>query len=178
MCRKHYSFAAIVLALLLTSAACSSESPTGPESPLGEPVTFQKLVEKQNALPVQGNYGGYDFTERKNLVLQNEDDFASFWRVLHSSMTLPPARPTVDFSENVVVVVMQGTKPTGGYSIEVKDVTANEGSLRVNVEATSPGTTCVVSLATTSPYQIGELTRPATGKVEFNTEEAVRECDS
>lgn len=169
---------AAALALLFVSAACSSESPTSPEPPSGEPVTFQMLVEKQNALPVQGQYGGYDFTDPKNIVLQTEDEFADFWEVLYGNMTSPPARPAVDFSENVVVAVMQGMRPTGGYSIEVKDVTANEGALRVSVEATIPGPTCLVTDALTSPYQIVEVSRPAKGKVDFSSTEAIRECGS
>lgn len=123
----------------------------------------------------QGPHGSYDF-EEEYFVIDNQDDFEAFWEALHEGRGSTPSLPSVDFSEETIVAVLFGTKPTGGYTIEVTEVTSDGDRLHVQVEKTVPGADCVTTQAVTSPYHVIKV--PAAGAdVEFNTSEETRSCD-
>ena len=62
---------------------------------------------------------------------------------------------TVDDSTGYIyIAVMSGTKPTGGYSIEVTGIEDNEGRTNVFVKEVSPSKDMMVTQAITYPYTI------------------------
>ncbi|GCD10696.1 protease complex subunit PrcB family protein [Clostridium tagluense] len=62
---------------------------------------------------------------------------------------------TVDDSTGYIyIAVMSGTKPTGGYSIEVKGIEDNEGKTNVFVKELIPTKETMVTQVTTQPYTI------------------------
>ena len=168
-------------ALLLSAASCSSESVSGSEPPGGEAVAFQNVADTTFTEVAAGQYGNYDFTgqsETKHLVLDSEEAFAEFWSALHANRSAVPARPQIDFSEQVVVAALMPPQHSGGYDIEIADITtAGNGTARVHVVETEPGPTCAVTMALTQPYHIVKADRPD-GGFSFTTETVVRECGS
>ena len=58
----------------------------------------------------------------------------------------------IDFEEKTVIAVFLGSRPTGGYSAEVKKIIKKEDKIVVNVQETRPGESCKVIMAVTYPY--------------------------
>lgn len=52
---------------------------------------------------------------------------------------------------NYTIIIMQGKHATGGYSINIKDVSLEEDTLNIIVEETSPGPMDMVTQAFTYP---------------------------
>jgi len=52
---------------------------------------------------------------------------------------------------NYTIIIMQGEHATGGYSINIKDVSLEEDTLNIVVEETSPGPMDMVTQAFTYP---------------------------
>jgi hypothetical protein len=150
-------------ALLLVGVSCSSS--VGPEDAPGT-MSFETLARSSDYETVaKGQDGGYDFTERQNIVFESQEDFASFWEALHGNASDPPPAPSTDFAADTrVVAVLFGTQPTGGYSIEVNDVERSGDEATVHTTETAPGAGCVVTQALTSPYHVIEVSNvPAEG---------------
>lgn len=143
--------AALAFALFLTAAACDTATQAPPA--LG-PLAFQTL-EHSSEMLVGGQYGSYDFKTPRNLVIRNEADFRAFWRALHDNDPSPPPLPNIDFSQETVMAALLGTKPSGGYIIEIEEIIPNaDAPARVRIEVTVPGGSCGVTGALTSPYHV------------------------
>lgn len=91
-------------------------------------------------------------SERKNIAAYDKDGLARLWSMAHATDGTP--LPTVDFSKSYVIGVFAGTKPSGGYSIEVSRVSDSGDTRTVAITLMKPGSDCITSQAITSPYEI------------------------
>lgn len=153
----HPSLIMALLALLPLAAGCSvfsAEEESGGNAPL-EPLSYESLA--QSAVPIetidQGAYGG-DLVKGVRRVIRDDETFAMFWASLHGERG--PTRPDVDFSEHMVLAVVLGERPTGGYQAEIASITRNTNPTLVRAFVTEivPGADCAVTQATTVPYHI------------------------
>ncbi|MCS4156756.1 protease complex subunit PrcB family protein [Salinibacter ruber] len=110
----------------------------------------------------KGTYG--KIVEGTQVVLRSEDELAAFWAELHGGSTSAggdalPDPPQVDFETQIVVGVVLGERSTGGYSVDIDRVMANEdqGTMRVEYTRIEPGDACVVTQALTSPYVLATV---------------------
>ncbi len=83
--------------------------------------------------------------------------------------------PEIDFNEEMILVVFQGEKSTGGYGIEINKIVEKENAIEVLVIETLPGYGCMVTEALTSPYHIVKLQK-STKEVIFKTEKEITDC--
>lgn len=122
-----------------------------------------------------GQYG--DIVEGTQEVLRDEEAYASFWERLHTDRTPVPDRPEVDFESKIVVAVVLGQRPTGGYSVGIDEVLTTEsgGQIQVRVTETVPGDGCGVTQALTSPYVFVAI-EAQNEKVEFSGSKETRSC--
>lgn len=123
----------------------------------------------------RGQYG--KIVEGTQRVLRDEEAYASFWERLHTGRTPVPDRPEVDFENRVVIAIVQGRRPTGGYRVEVDEVWASKDEEQIQVQFTEtvPGEGCIVTQAATSPYVL--VTVEAQGEeVTFVGAEETRSC--
>ncbi|MBW6464702.1 MAG: protease complex subunit PrcB family protein [Firmicutes bacterium] len=58
------------------------------------------------------------------------------------------------------LLVTYGEKPTGGYEVEITDITEEEGKLIVTAYFSEPGEDDMVSQALTYPYDLAMLDNP------------------
>jgi hypothetical protein len=58
------------------------------------------------------------------------------------------------------LLVTYGEKPTGGYDVEITDITEEEGKLVVTANFTEPGEDEMVTQALTYPYDLAMLDDP------------------
>lgn len=107
------------------------------------PVSFTVLEAGSNAVQI---------TERKNYRIKTNEEFVQLWTNIYGPDA--PVMPKVDFDKHQVLAVFDGSHTTGGYSIRVD--TVNDDGLHRNVRVVheEPDTSCMVSEAFSSPYQL------------------------
>ena len=172
-----------MMAALLLMVGCDSMG-TDP----GDETGFNTEVETQTIKSSSVNTGEIDRGQYGNIVdgtqtvLRDEGEFASFWADLHVDQSTTPELPAIDFESQVVVAVVLGERPTGGYDVGVDAVTANEdGAMRVEYTETVPGDACGVTQALTSPYilvsvDVEEQSVDPDEGVTFSSSEETRSC--
>lgn len=122
------------------------------------------LIEFSNV--AKGFYGSRE--EKGNLVIHSEAELTSN---IDAAGLLG-----IDFSREMAVAVFSGTKPTGGYSVEITKVIETDDEVKVSAVETSPGSGCIVTQALTSPYSIVKI--PKIDKpVTFTVESSAADCN-
>lgn len=181
----------IVTLCLVAMAACTPVVPPGGATPrvLGAccPETdagIYALMEKYEAtpaaqrppelavLPYRMNSG---LSEREQIVVRDRESWTALWpRIVGSHRPVPPV-PPVDFSDEMLIVASMGTRPSGGYTIYVDDVSVDRGSLLARIREQGPGAGCGVTGALTAPVALVRLERSAV-PVRFVSRSVVRNC--
>lgn len=121
----------------------------------------------------QGYNSGLD--KRTNYIITNKHDWGILWNRVHLTVSPRSALPQVDFTENMIIAVSQGTFGTGGYSIEIIKAIETENTLEIFVIETYPGPWCVLTQSVTQPYHIIEL-KKTNKKILFNVEKQIENC--
>lgn len=120
--------------------------------------------------------GYYGSVSNQNLVLRKEAQFVAFWDSLHQNKTPIPDLPNVDFSNQMVIAATMETQPSGGYSIEITQVSLKNGILGVKVLNSKPDDGCITTGALTTPYHLVKLDK-RNEEVAFFEEEQINECN-
>ena len=113
-------------------------------------------------------------TARRELI-GSQEAWAEAWAELNATVDPAPEAPAVDFGAHRVLVLTMGSRPTGGYSIDVESLTVDDGTLVVTVRETEPGATCMLTQAVTRPafaatVPVGDV------EVVFEETSVVEEC--
>src|SRR5690606_25434349 len=104
----------------------------------------------------------------RRLVIRDEASYYKVWAEHAAESNRVALPPHVDFPREMVIVVAMGTRPTGGYLIEVVDVQVRGRSLHVLVGEREPSPGTLQIQHETQPYQFIALPMVA-GRVEFRT---------
>jgi hypothetical protein len=67
--------------------------------------------------------------------------------------------PNVDFTKEMVVIIDLGTRPSGGYTMDIRNVTALGTGLLVEWVEKKPGANCVVPSVITQPFIMAAVSR-------------------
>ena len=152
------SLGAIVIGLLLFSYGTNGTFHTVRNSivPNGTPIGSAAVAV---AVLARGTQASADIP-RVNYLIESQKGLQRLWSVIYGTGTSTRPIPKVDFSKYQVLGVFAGTQPTGGYAISVSTVRDLAQKRMVNIIMTSPATSCTVTQARTTPYEI--LTVPST----------------
>ena len=96
---------------------------------------------------------------RRVEIVTNEEDWRQVWATIGGGR---PA-PEVNFATRSVIVVYQGQKPTGGYSVSVEEIRRDGTVLAVRVNERRPASDSVTTQVITSPFVAVSVPRPAAG---------------
>ena len=96
-----------------------------------------------------GQWTRTGISEARRLVIKDANAWAQFWSELGVG-----DRPAVDFTNNVVVAVAAGQRPTGGHEIAIDRVTQTDGQLTVEVVERTPGPNCMTTASLTQPVDV------------------------
>lgn len=99
---------------------------------------------------------------KREVVARTEAEFAALWK----SHSADKPAPKIDFSKDMVVGVFMGSRPTGGYVVEIVSASIRGGALVVGYRETSPGRGAIAAQVLTSPYHIAAVPKRA-GDVKF-----------
>lgn len=131
----------------------------------GESVDFETVW--------RSAYVSFGYEEPTYLVIQTEAEWEALWARANQPRVEPPE---VDFATRTVLVALLGTKPTGGYSIDIEGVLPRQDDrYTVSVEIGVPGPTCGVTMALTYPVHMVSIPRDD-GPFHFDAGTAIHEC--
>lgn len=95
------------------------------------------------------------------IIIKNQNDFDTFWNY-HTSNSIPqPTIPSINFGEEIVLVLIDHIEPSGGYSVEITTIVEYEDLVYVNAIKSIPEN-CISATVMTQPYQIVSI--PTTPK--------------
>ncbi len=115
----------------------------GPELPPGAvPVEFRSITE------LTGPIGGPPDPAR--VTIRDADAWARFWDELPKTVSPAPQRPTVDFKQEMLMVVAMGRRSSGGHHISIEGVYRHDGRLLVDVLEVSPSIGCLTTQVITT----------------------------
>jgi uncharacterized protein (DUF885 family) len=114
------------------------------------PVDFSVLA--------TGTTSGYEGARTVQLV-SNDEEWRRVWNLIGGGR---PA-PDVPFNTRAVVVVFQGQRPTGGYSVEVTGVRRDGTVLAVSINERRPASEDITTQVITSPFVAVSIPRPVAG---------------
>jgi hypothetical protein len=117
----------------------------------GQDVVFEVLASGSQAVGVD---------EPQWQVITDAAELRSLWNRLHGSMLTVPETPQVDFSRDTVLALLLGSKPSGGYGVNVVNMTLLDGDVFADVSFTEPAAGAFVTQAFTSPWQLVRVLRP------------------
>lgn len=113
------------------------------------PVAYTILEEGQNS---------GSLTERANYRISSQEELEELYALLFIGEER--SVPTIDFSQEEVLVVVDGVHPTGGYGVSVVAVEDTAVARTLVLRRSAPGESCITTQAQTSPYLL--LRVPAT----------------
>ena len=91
---------------------------------------------------------------------------AAEWSTLWQAHDPGGAMPAIDFSREMVVAVFLGSRPTGGYAVEIVRAVGNSGTLVVEYVETAPSRDTVTGQVLTAPYHLAAIPKHD-GEVRF-----------
>lgn len=109
----------------------------------------------------RGSNSGVD--EHREVVVRTLAEWESLWKE-HGGQA--PA-PTVDFSQEMVAAVFLGSRPTGGYRVDIVSTRRDGEALIVEYRERQPGRGDIVTQVLTMPFHIVKLPQHA-GPVRFS----------
>lgn len=101
----------------------------------------------------QGEYSGVE--EPQQVVVRTSEEWRKLWRE-HAG---DEAAPEVDFTREMVAAVFAGTRPTGGYSVEIVSATRGGDTVTFEYREQRPSPDALLTQALTSPFHIVRVAR-------------------
>ncbi|HUY62307.1 MAG TPA: protease complex subunit PrcB family protein [Candidatus Paceibacterota bacterium] len=90
---------------------------------------------------------------RVDYLITSASELNQLWTMLGTTDKMP----SVDFTNDEIIAVFAGQKPTSGYSIAVSKIEDDGAARTVIVDLTQPGSGCATATALTDPYQIVQV---------------------
>jgi hypothetical protein len=106
----------------------------------------------------QGTYSGLKEPAAK--VVQSREEWQSIWKQ-HVSMLVPqPLLPEIDFNTIAVVVLTAGEKKTSGYSVLLKDISAEANDVVIKYRLVEPPANSFTLQVLTQPFLMFKVMKP------------------
>ena len=141
--------AAVILVGVIGYFALNRKAPS--PAPVATQPSFSEQIQSFESMGKSG-YSGLE--DRKDYVIKDASEWKNLWEVAYARVSQKPALPVVDFNNEMIIAVAQGSHSTGGYNIEVTGILEKENSLEVQVKETSPAPGAIVTQAFTQPFHI------------------------
>lgn len=143
----------------------SEDVPTDDDRNRGSNIPFKNLEKSA--------YSGIN--QPFETVIQSPTAWTELWGKIHYNPLSVKQPPEVDLTEKMVIGVGIGDKASGGYSVEIQDITVEDNKLSVNYVERQPGTECGTTTVITQPYHLVVVER-SNLPIEFNRQVEVKNC--
>ena len=135
---------ALILCIVLTTSFIVLLT-TPPET---EEVFFEDVK--------QGVWSGV--SERFELKITDLETWEDLWAEMESGCSHVDPAPIINFSTNVLFVVFQGERASGGYWTNITRIVLTATEYVVFIDEFHPGPDCIVATVFTQPYHIVVVT--------------------
>jgi hypothetical protein len=166
-----------VLAMFAFIAGCGRET-TQAQGSTQDGATRRDFA-TLNSDVVSPYYGGLAQPEYR--VVNSREEWEELWRELEprtsreQGQTSPNTLPDIDFQQSVLIIAAMGTRPNGGYSVEISSLVETPQRIVVTVAEQSPGAKCASTQSITHPIAI--VTTAWTQKpLEFEFVRTTQQC--
>jgi PrcB C-terminal len=92
-------------------------------------------------------------------VVSNEGELLSLWNQAYGTQLTVPPLPDVDFRRETIVAVFSSTKATGGFGLDVQEVTLDGSNAYIDLLETSPAQDAISTQALTQPWLMLRILR-------------------
>lgn len=123
---------------------------TQTQAATAQQVPWEVLAQGQQAV-------GFD--KPSYVLVTSQDQLTNLWYKAYGSQLQVPQVPKVDFSRETVVAAFAGQKPTGGYGLQVRGVSVENGELYVDLVSISPQAGAITTQGLTSPWVLIHVLR-------------------
>lgn len=130
---------ALILVLQLASCSTMKQKRSGDSK-----IAFYSIA--------KGEYSGIE--EKRQIVITGIEALRNIWTEVFSIYHPAPGLPEIDFEKNTIIGVFMGTLSTGGYSIEIVEITETAKHILVKYRVSSPSPGSMVTMALSQPYHI------------------------
>ncbi len=93
------------------------------------------------------------------VIAANQSQLLNLWNQAYGNRLTPPPLPDIDFRRETVVAMFMGTKPTGGYGLDVRGVSLDGSELYVDISTIVPKPGAITTQALTSPWVMLRIPR-------------------
>ena len=97
--------------------------------------------------------------QRRFEIASSQSELVRLWNEAYGSQLELPPIPNLDFRRQSVLGLFLETKPTGGYGIEVQDVSLEDGEVYVDVALIEPRPGAITTQALTTPWVLIRVPR-------------------
>lgn len=104
-----------------------------------------------SGFPLSCNYSIKTLPENPTALIVTSQEKMNSYLTLHENTCANSPSPSVDFTQNFLVGIFSGQKPSGGYAIKMTTVVENSCEIVINFYERSPLTDEIVTQATTYP---------------------------
>ena len=107
-------------------------------------------------IKIEKEWKGYHcgYTEPLRVVIYTENQWEEIWKKVQVLRLPVPELPKIDFEKEMIIAVFMGTRSSGGYEIEIKNISKTEKEIVVGVEEKEPSPDSLRTMALTSPYHV------------------------
>ena len=95
-----------------------------------------------------GSYAAAQPETAEAILITSAGEYSRRWEEIIGN----GERPQVNFDKESVVILLAGSRRSGGYSVEARGVTVEGRILVVDAVVKSPPTDAIVTMALTSPF--------------------------
>jgi hypothetical protein len=88
--------------------------------------------------------------EPREVTIRSAADWSALWKAHAPAAPVP----VVDFTREMVVAVFLGTRPTGGYAVEIASIEATRNEVIVTYRVDEPARDAMVIQALTAPAHV------------------------
>jgi hypothetical protein len=92
-------------------------------------------------------------TRPRQAAVRSEAEWVALWKENGAGAPMP----AVDFTREMVVGVFLGTRPTGGYGVEIVRVVGGGGALVVEYVESAPRPDAITAQVLTAPYHLAAI---------------------
>ena len=95
--------------------------------------------------------------ERLTASARTDAEWTALWKRHNYDKPVPP----VDFSKEMVVAVFMGSRPTGGFSVEITSAAESGGKFVVSYRESAPRPDAMTAQVLTAPYHLAAVAKSA-----------------
>lgn len=113
----------------------------------GDKISFDTISKGQFSKQIEKEY----------LIIRDKAGMDHILELIKSSDDTEITTSDINFTEEMIIGVFIGEKPTGGYDVEVIEVLDRKEHIELLLKIVEPGPDDIVTEAITSPYHIIKL---------------------